>query len=96
MKKRTLILATGALLVTGGTTVYASSTSEVDNQNESGYLLEENNPHRNQNERRNSGSDHHEINLTNADFENNFSNNNYGMMSSRRNKHFKSHCDFHR
>ena len=53
MKKRTLILATGALLVTGGTTVYASSTSEVDNQNESGYLLEENNPHRNQNERRN-------------------------------------------
>lgn len=96
MKKRTLILVTGALLVTGGTTVYASSNSETNNQNNSGYPLDENIPNRNQNERKDIENYHHEMNPSDAEFEDDYYNSNYGMMKSRKNNHFRSHCGFHR
>lgn len=96
MKKKTLILVTGALLVTGGTTVYASSNSETNNQNNSGYSLDENISNRNQNERKDIENYHHEMNPSDAEFEDDYYNSNYGMMRPGKNYKVRSRCHFHR
>lgn len=108
MNKRTLALAAGALLFTGGTTVYASSNSEAGNQKDSGYILEENTTGRNQNERdnfydedydafrENMENHHREVHSSQAEFEDHHHNSEYGMMGSRKNSRFGSHCGFRR